>query len=234
MSQPFLKPATQKLDQTEWEAHKDRIVDLWLHNDLMIVMQTMADEVGFIATKSQYTKQLNSKWNVKKYFTDQELDHIEDRIKERELEGKVTRVKRYGQKISKENLKRRKARRFVKTIDKFQKIAPKPVQSEHIVDLNIDIGTPTTLGSTMTPRSIHAELSSASPDRNDDETPGEMLIDPPISSSIGGVPEHTLNRQPWRSREVNEVSVIKGITWEAHVRQLLDYQKQQIMLYPRY
>ncbi|KAK6523434.1 hypothetical protein TWF281_001416 [Arthrobotrys megalospora] len=157
--------ATQKPDADIWELLRPRITELWLHNSLSYVVQTIKAETGFVASEKQCYRQLNEVWCVKKNLTKEELDYIQEIFKQRDAQGKSTRIKRYGVRVhlSDENVKRRKTRRFVSTLDRHtHKIKSEAAGDDKIkieppgeMDFqNLDVGTPTTV--TETPRQSRA------------------------------------------------------------------------------
>ncbi|KAF3937476.1 hypothetical protein ABW19_dt0210346 [Dactylella cylindrospora] len=145
--------ATRKLSPEAWEPYKQRIVELWAtpNNSLKDVIKTVQKETGFVASEAQYRRQLSDIWQVRKNWSSQELDYIESVWKDRDAVGKETRVKRLGVRIPRDALRRKKARRFVSTLDARRKDIMDtnddlPIQDGEKFDF--EIGTPTTIAPT--------------------------------------------------------------------------------------
>ncbi|KAF3921358.1 hypothetical protein ABW20_dc0104670 [Dactylellina cionopaga] len=170
--------------------------------------------------EKQYYRQLNEVWGIKKNLTVQELDHIENTLEKREKEGKETRVKRYGVPLSNENLKRRKARRFVPTFESKRKAATQSSIEIETLDMDFDIGTPTTVAET--PKSP-PETPKPFPETVGDKTPQRALsllhFVPEVIPSLMFQPMHNIDSRfqdidltrdptfPLRSRESSDPSI---------------------------
>ncbi|KAK6517551.1 hypothetical protein TWF281_004201 [Arthrobotrys megalospora] len=152
------------IEQTAWEFHKPRIIQLWTDPDhtLASLKRIMEREKGFIATKRQYHRQLHDIWRIRKNFTSDELEYIGKVTRERRAQGKKTRVKRNGVCISEANIKRRQSRPYVKTIDlKRREIAAKIGPGSVGTPTEVDESSPTPLSgllSTTDEVELHAPI----------------------------------------------------------------------------
>ncbi|KAK3324631.1 hypothetical protein B0T19DRAFT_444040 [Cercophora scortea] len=64
------KTNAARIPEEEWERHKPVILRKFRHNTLQQVMDQMAEEHNFVATKRQYVHRVGHKWGEKKYKID--------------------------------------------------------------------------------------------------------------------------------------------------------------------
>ncbi|OTA80359.1 hypothetical protein M434DRAFT_17771 [Hypoxylon sp. CO27-5] len=86
---------TRRISPSEWKIHKDRILELYIHQKLALlgddgVIETMKKE-GFTATKSQYETQLRV-WEIRKYRTSKEWVGIISEIQQNQRRGGINDI----------------------------------------------------------------------------------------------------------------------------------------------
>ncbi|KAI1418464.1 ankyrin [Hypoxylon sp. FL1857] len=91
--------ATRRNAPSEWESHKDRILELYLDRNLKLVgddgvIETMKKE-GFTATKSQYETQLRA-WDARKYVSSKEWTRIIPIIQQSRERGEAGGIRPLG------------------------------------------------------------------------------------------------------------------------------------------
>ncbi|KAK6525887.1 hypothetical protein TWF281_010931 [Arthrobotrys megalospora] len=203
----------QRINPTTWEPLKQRIIELWLlDNPLQYVIKKIQSETGFVASEAQYRRQLHEVWGIRKYFSSTGLAQISDQINQRAAQGKETRVTRNGVEIPIQNLRRRRTRRFVSTMDAIVAKMDKEADSigknkgqsfdQTSLDANIvNMATPPTIATPPTPPNEALQ------------TPGEEIArstatNPPTpDAEISNVPDGECNTIRSREQEIGAQKV---------------------------
>ncbi|KAM0436787.1 hypothetical protein ACHAPT_002498 [Fusarium lateritium] len=98
---------TARIPLALWESEKQHIHVLYLDKDKTLdeLVQCMAEEHGFYATRAQYIRRLES-WKMKKYSTKKEWEYVDSLVRKRKIEGKESEIIMGGKPISAKKLKK--------------------------------------------------------------------------------------------------------------------------------
>ncbi|KAF3940139.1 hypothetical protein ABW19_dt0200666 [Dactylella cylindrospora] len=114
-----------RLSPEAWEPHEFRVRQLYLEEKRSVadIAGIIKDETGFTATLAQWNNQINQGWKLRKNFTKRDFEYIDKKKRQREAEGKESEILLCDVPVSEEDLRQKRQRMYVSTIELYQNLA---------------------------------------------------------------------------------------------------------------
>ncbi|KAK6540861.1 hypothetical protein TWF694_008244 [Orbilia ellipsospora] len=172
-----LRRPRARLKPAEWNPHEIRIRSLYLEENKTVleIIDIMKAEANFTASVAQYTHQITNVWNLRKNLSKADFDYYDSKKRQRDEEGKETRVKLCNIKMDEKALRRKRQRIHTTTIEQIEK-KNNPNKERPLTPPGLVVGTPTTCWSSCASHSPRLP-GSPTPPAEDINTLSTMLED---------------------------------------------------------